>query len=76
MHYAYSPPLPAAPEMLLAGPPQMPVVMLALIALGFALASASWWLPPVSYRRNGGLRFVKVGRFGASFYVSRKPARG
>lgn len=32
----------------------------------------------MSYKKVGGLRFVRIGRFGFSFYISRKrtnPAR-
>lgn len=30
--------------------------------------------PWFSYTRRGGLRFLKIGRFGASFYIARRAA--
>jgi ABC-type uncharacterized transport system YnjBCD permease subunit len=44
------------------------------ILIGFAgvLSHAAGFLPACSYRKVGGLRFVRVGRFGASFFISNK----
>lgn len=48
---------------------------IALVA-GFTLTLVSATLPQVgklySYRRVGGLRFVRIGSFGCSFYWTRK----
>jgi len=51
--------------------------MLALAATGLVLALAETALAPRyrrfwEYRKVGGLHFVRIGRFGASFYVTRK----
>lgn len=40
-------------------------------ALTFGHAAFGDLLPRVSYLKRGGLRFFRVGRFGATFYVSR-----
>jgi len=44
------------------------------ILLGFAgvLSHAAGMFPACSYRKVGGLRFVRIGRFGASFFISNK----
>ena len=43
--------------------------------LGFALcgiAAVTDFAPRLSYKRHGGLRFVRVGRLSVSFSVSRR----
>lgn len=49
--------------------------MQVLTLVGFALVMGhtafSDMLPRMSYAKRSGLRFVRVGRFGASFYVSK-----
>ena len=44
------------------------------ILFGFAgvLSHAAGFLPVCSYKKVGGLRFVRIGRFGASFFISNK----
>lgn len=48
-----------------------------VLVVGFAYAVASTTLSPMgklcSYRKVGGLRFVRVMGFGCSFYFTRKP---
>lgn len=45
-----------------------------VIVLGFAgvMAHAADFFPACSYKKVGGLRFIRVGRFGCSFFVSRR----
>jgi len=41
-----------------------------ILGLTAIIAPLCW--PRCTYRKVGGLRFIRVGRFGASFFISNK----